>query len=70
MKTLMWCVTAISRLTRARERVTLAMPKSEAEKIRTNLLLKPYKMRDYTHPKVEIYQEDLFDNNQKALCRS
>ena len=52
-------------LTGARECVTRALPKGEAEKIRTNLLLKPYKNRDYTHPKVEIYQEekDLFNNN-------
>ena len=65
MKMLMWCVTAISRLTGARECVTRALPKGEAEKIRTSLLLKPYKDRDYTHPKVEIYQEDsdLFSKN-------
>ena len=60
---LMWCVTAISRLTKERERVTRALPKVEAERIRTNLLLKPYKMRDYTHPKVEVYQEDMFNKN-------
>ena len=64
MKMLMWCVTAINRLTRARECVTRPLPKNKAEEIRTNLLLKPYKNRDYTHPKVEVYQEDLFDNKK------
>ena len=49
---------------RSRECVTRALPKDKAEKIRTNLLLKPYKNRDYTHPKVEVYQEDLFDNKK------
>ena len=67
---LMWCVTAISRLTGARERVTRALPKNKAEEIRTDLLLKPYKNRDYTHPKVEVYQEDLFDNKKEEPCRS
>lgn len=64
MMTLMWCVTAISRLTKERECVTRALPRKEAERIRTNLLLKPYKSRDYTHPKVEVYQpqHDLFND--------
>ena len=51
-----WCVTAINRLTRQREAVTLPCAKDTASSMRAQLLRSRPGKRVYIYPLVEVYQ--------------
>lgn len=58
----MYHITGISRLTGERESISMAVPKDLADNICSRFKKIPSKKRVYLRPKVEIYQEDLFNS--------
>ena len=59
----MYCVTAVSKLTGKRERVSTISPKREVvEALCLQYSAHKYRWKPYTRPKVEVWQPDMFDN--------
>lgn len=61
MTSVLYCVTAISRLTGDREPISLPSSKEQAEKSCSTFKKIPSRKRVYTYPKVEVAQKDLFE---------
>ena len=59
----MYCVTAVSKLTGKRERVSIISPKRDVvEALYLQYQAHKYRRKPYIRPKVEVYQPDMFNN--------
>lgn len=58
----MYHITGINRLIGDRESISMAVPKDLADKICSRFKKIPSRKRMYLRPRVEIYQEDLFNS--------
>jgi len=61
----MYCVTAVSKLTGRRERVSIISPKRVVvEALCLQYNAHKYRRKPYKNPKVEVWQPDIFNNKE------
>lgn len=61
----MYCVTAVSKLTCRRERVSIISPDRDVvEALCLQYKAHRYRRKPYTSPKVEVWQPDMFNDKE------